>query len=503
MTRRAPPASDRPAPALRAEALESLLVERGLVDPKVVDDLIRTLRERRRPDERRQGRRQGVDRPRLQGPAARGGHAAIAELGFKGPQGEHIVVVENTAEVHNVVVCTLCSCYPWPVLGLPPAWYKDPAYRVAGGARAAGPARRVGPELDDDVEIQVHDSSSEVRYFVLPERPAGTEDLSEEELAALVTRDAMVGVARCGAGRVSLTATSASSSTSTARRAAPQPTASWCSPSRGRAGRSGSPCRAPRGGAVRVGGSFQTGADPVGRPVGADQPTGSPTRTAVLARGAGAAGRPASTWSRRAPSPPASDGRGPGTTTATTTTTTSDAGASTKTRGRGPWPGGYRCQVRRPAVRDGRRRAGRAGGGDTGPQPTELLLASLASCFALAVGHVAAKRQHRATAVDVTGRRYATRDLGSTPFGLERNGSMPDDPATDVPRLLTRALAVCYASEHARPRPRTRGGPGRRPRPSGTQTPKARSEPEVAPMARYLSSDRRAPSMCRAPARRA
>jgi nitrile hydratase subunit alpha len=124
------------------------------------------------------------------------GTAAIAELGYTGPQGEHIDVLQNSATVHNVVVCTLCSCYPWPVLGLPPSWYKDPAYR----ARVVREPRRLlaemGLTLDDDVEIRVWDSSSEVRYLVLPERPAGTDGLSEEALAALVTRDAMVGVGR-------------------------------------------------------------------------------------------------------------------------------------------------------------------------------------------------------------------------------------------------------------------------------------------------------------------
>jgi nitrile hydratase len=124
------------------------------------------------------------------------GTAAIGELGYSGPQGEHIEVMENSDKVHNVVVCTLCSCYPWPVLGLPPSWYKDPAYR----ARIVREPRRVlaemGLALDDDVEIRVWDSSSEVRYLVLPERPESTSDLSEEALAALVTRDAMVGVAR-------------------------------------------------------------------------------------------------------------------------------------------------------------------------------------------------------------------------------------------------------------------------------------------------------------------
>ncbi len=127
------------------------------------------------------------------------GTSAVAELGFKGPQGEHIVVVENTPAEHNAVVCTLCSCYPWPLLGLPPTWYKDPGYRSRLVREPRALLAELGLTLDDDVEIRVWDSSSEVRYFVLPERPAGTEDLSEEELAALVTRDAMVGIAKVAA----------------------------------------------------------------------------------------------------------------------------------------------------------------------------------------------------------------------------------------------------------------------------------------------------------------
>src|SRR5829696_9639806 len=124
------------------------------------------------------------------------GTAAIAELGFAGPQGEHIVVLENDAKVHNVVVCTLCSCYPWPVLGLPPSWYKDPAYRSRVVREPRTVLAELGLTLDDDTEVRVHDSSAEVRYLVLPERPAGTESMSEEELAGLVSRDAMVGVGR-------------------------------------------------------------------------------------------------------------------------------------------------------------------------------------------------------------------------------------------------------------------------------------------------------------------
>jgi nitrile hydratase len=124
------------------------------------------------------------------------GTAAVAELGFKGPQGEHIVVVENTPEVHNVVVCTLCSCYPWPLLGLPPSWYKDPAYRSRMVREPRTVLAEMGLELEAGTAVRVWDSSSEVRYFVLPERPAAASALTEEQLVPLVTRDAMVGVAR-------------------------------------------------------------------------------------------------------------------------------------------------------------------------------------------------------------------------------------------------------------------------------------------------------------------
>jgi nitrile hydratase len=124
------------------------------------------------------------------------GTGAIAELGFKGPQGEHIVVLRNTPKVHHVVVCTLCSCYPWPVLGLPPSWYKDPSYRSRIVREPRAVLAEFGLELGEDVEVRVVDSSSEVRYMVLPMRPAGTDGLAEEDLAALVTRDAMVGSRR-------------------------------------------------------------------------------------------------------------------------------------------------------------------------------------------------------------------------------------------------------------------------------------------------------------------
>jgi len=122
--------------------------------------------------------------------------AAIAELGYTSGQGEHTLVVENTARVHNLVVCTLCSCYPWPVLGLPPVWYKSAPYRSRAVIDPRGILREFGTQLPDDVEVRVWDSTAELRYLVLPERPAGTESMNEEQLASLITRDAMVGVAK-------------------------------------------------------------------------------------------------------------------------------------------------------------------------------------------------------------------------------------------------------------------------------------------------------------------
>jgi nitrile hydratase len=189
---------DRLSPALRTEALEQLLTERGLVDPKVMDKFISTYENDVGPLNGAKVVARAWTDPDYRAKLLADGTGAIAELGFKGPQGEHIVVLENTASVHNVVVCTLCSCYPWPVLGLPPSWYKDPAYRSRVVREPRTVLAEMGLQLADDVEVKVWDSSSEVRYLVLPERPAGTDGASEEELAALVTRDAMVGVAEVG-----------------------------------------------------------------------------------------------------------------------------------------------------------------------------------------------------------------------------------------------------------------------------------------------------------------
>jgi nitrile hydratase subunit alpha len=180
--------------ALRVTALESLLVEKGLVDPAALDALVETYEHKIGP---RNGAkvvaRAWVDadyKKRLKADAT----AAIAELGFGGMQGEHMVAVENTPTVHNLVVCTLCSCYPYSVLGLPPVWYKSAPYRSRAVLDPRGVLREFGLELPQGIEVRVWDSTAEIRYLVLPERPAGTENLTEEQLASLVTRDAMIGV---------------------------------------------------------------------------------------------------------------------------------------------------------------------------------------------------------------------------------------------------------------------------------------------------------------------
>jgi nitrile hydratase subunit alpha len=182
--------------ALRTAALEQILTERGLVDPAVMDAFIATYETKVGPLNGAAVVARAWTDPGYRARLLADGTAAIKELGFSGPQGEHIVVVENTARRHNVVVCTLCSCYPWPVLGLPPSWYKDPAYRARVVREPRAVLREMGLELAADVEIVVRDSTSEVRWLVLPERPARTEHLTEEQLVALITRDALVGVAR-------------------------------------------------------------------------------------------------------------------------------------------------------------------------------------------------------------------------------------------------------------------------------------------------------------------
>ena len=185
--------------ATRTEALESLLIERGLADTKTIETFIGIYETQVGPMNGAKVVAKAWTDAAYRERLLSDGTAAIAELAFKGPQGEHMVVLENTPSVHHVVVCTLCSCYPWPVLGLPPSWYKDSAYRSRVVREPRAVLAEWGTELGADVDVRVRDSSSEVRYFVLPERPAGTEALSEEELAALVTRDNMVGVTRVSA----------------------------------------------------------------------------------------------------------------------------------------------------------------------------------------------------------------------------------------------------------------------------------------------------------------
>ena len=186
---------------LRVKALESLLTEKGLVDPAALDELIDTYETRVGPRNGAQVVARAWVDPDFRRRLLENATEAIAELGFIGRQGEDMVAVENTPKVHNLVVCTLCSCYPWPVLGLPPVWYKSGPYRSRAVIDPRGVLREFGVNLADDVEVRIWDSTAELRYLVVPERPPGTERLSEAELAALVTRDAMIGTAQVKAPR--------------------------------------------------------------------------------------------------------------------------------------------------------------------------------------------------------------------------------------------------------------------------------------------------------------
>ena len=181
---------------LRVRALESLLTEKGLVDPAALDELIDTYETRVGPKNgARVVARAWVD-PAYRRRLLENATEAIAEMGFIGHQGEDMVVVENMPTVHNMVVCTLCSCYPWPVLGLPPVWYKSAPYRSRAVIDPRGVLREFGLALSDDVAVRVWDSTAEIRYLVLPERPAGTDGMNAEALADFVTRDAMIGTAK-------------------------------------------------------------------------------------------------------------------------------------------------------------------------------------------------------------------------------------------------------------------------------------------------------------------
>ena len=185
-------------PTLRVKALESLMVAKGLVDRAALDALIDTYEHKVGPHVGARVVARAWTDPAFKRRLLADATAAVAELGIGGST---LVAVENTAKTHNLVVCTLCSCYPWPILGLPPLWYKSAAYRSRSVIDPRGVLREFGVEVGDDVAVRVWDSTAQVRYFVLPERPAGTDRMSEAELAALVTRDAMVGAARLGPAR--------------------------------------------------------------------------------------------------------------------------------------------------------------------------------------------------------------------------------------------------------------------------------------------------------------
>ena len=180
---------------VRVQALEDLLHEKGLIDDEAIENVIRHYEQSVGPmNGARVVARAWIDpdfRSRLLADAT----PAIAEFGFSGPEGDHIVALENSPAVHNVIVCTLCSCYPWPLLGLPPRWYKSPPYRSRMVREPRTLLAEMGCAIPDDTEIRVWDSSAEVRYLVIPERPSGTDGLDEAALATLVTRDGMVGVA--------------------------------------------------------------------------------------------------------------------------------------------------------------------------------------------------------------------------------------------------------------------------------------------------------------------
>jgi len=185
---------DHSAPAIRAEAIESLLIEKGLISAADIDEVVERYNDRIGPLNGARVVARAWRDPTFKRALLADGTAAIAEFAFEGAQTEKLVVVENTDRVHNVVVCTLCSCYPWAMLGLPPRWYKDPAYRSRIVREPRRVLREFGVDLADDVEIRVWDSSAEVRYMVLPQQPANAARESEAELTARVTRDSMIGV---------------------------------------------------------------------------------------------------------------------------------------------------------------------------------------------------------------------------------------------------------------------------------------------------------------------
>lgn len=182
-------------PALRVMALETLLVQKGLIDPATLNEIIDTYENRIGPKNGARVVAKAWSDPAFRAALLEDATAVVSELGYYGRQGEHMVAVENTDEVHNIVVCTLCSCYPWPLLGLPPTWYKSDAYRARVVREPRAVLADFGVSLPEDKVVRVWDSTAEVRYLVIPQRPAGTEGMDEDALAALVSRDSMIG---CG-----------------------------------------------------------------------------------------------------------------------------------------------------------------------------------------------------------------------------------------------------------------------------------------------------------------
>ena len=182
--------------ALRVKALESLLLEKGLIETRAIDELIDMFENRLGPWNGAKVVARAWADPDYKDRLLQNGTAAISEMGFDMVQGEEMVIVENTPDVHNIVVCTLCSCFPWATLGLPPVWYKSAPYRARTVSDPRGVLREFGTGIAEDTEVRVWDSNAELRYMVLPERPAGTEGLDEAALAKLVTRDSMIGVTK-------------------------------------------------------------------------------------------------------------------------------------------------------------------------------------------------------------------------------------------------------------------------------------------------------------------
>ncbi len=202
-----------PEPALRVKALETILVRKGLIDPAALDEIIDTYQNKIGPQNGARVVAKAWSDPAFKAALLADADTVLAELGYYGRQGEHMVVVENTPEQHNMVVCTLCSCYPWPLLGIPPGWYKSDAYRARAVRAPRAVLAEFGVTLPAETSVRVWDSTAEVRYLVLPMRPAGTDALGEEDLLALISRDSMIGTALAALPAAALPPTTAGAQT--------------------------------------------------------------------------------------------------------------------------------------------------------------------------------------------------------------------------------------------------------------------------------------------------